>query len=62
MVLGKLAKEGVKILSVIPQKESLESMFLKEITRKPGDTHCAELTLVDGGHHRVEKKPQGVNT
>lgn len=35
LLLGKLVKDGARILSVTPRKETLESLFLKEITRKP---------------------------
>jgi ABC-2 type transport system ATP-binding protein len=45
MVLGKLAKEGVRILSVVPQKESLESLFFKEITQRPSKEESNELSL-----------------
>ncbi|MCX5801103.1 MAG: ABC transporter ATP-binding protein [Candidatus Eisenbacteria bacterium] len=46
MVIGKLARDGARILSVTPQKESLESLFLREITRKSGKEESRELTLV----------------
>jgi len=46
MVLGKLAKEGVRILSVTPQRESLESLFLKEVTQEPRKQDSRHLSLV----------------
>jgi ABC-2 type transport system ATP-binding protein len=46
MVLGKLAKGGVRILSVVPQKESLESLFFKEVTQGSSKEESNELSLV----------------
>lgn len=46
LVLGKLAKEGAGILSVTPQKESLESLFLREITQKSSKEGSKDLSLV----------------
>jgi ABC-2 type transport system ATP-binding protein len=46
MVLGKLAKEGVQILSVVPQKESLESLFFKEVTQRSSEEESNELSFV----------------
>ncbi|UCF78941.1 MAG: ABC transporter ATP-binding protein [Candidatus Eiseniibacteriota bacterium] len=36
LVLGKLAREGARVLSVTPHKESLESVFVNEVARRPG--------------------------
>ena len=46
MVLGKLAREGARILSVTPHKESLESVFVKEVTQKPSRHKRGRLAVV----------------
>ncbi|MFH0777199.1 MAG: ABC transporter ATP-binding protein [Candidatus Eisenbacteria bacterium] len=46
MVLGKLARDGARILSVVPQKESLESLFLKEIAERPAKRASDSVSLV----------------
>ena len=48
MVLGKLAREGARVLSVTPHKESLESIFVKEITQKSTRRKRDRLTVVAG--------------
>jgi ABC-2 type transport system ATP-binding protein len=46
MVLGKLAREGAQVLSVTPHKESLESVFVKEITRNSPRQRRGRLAVV----------------
>ncbi len=48
MVLGKLAREGARILSVTPHKESLESIFVKEVAQKTARRKRGRLTVASG--------------
>jgi ABC-2 type transport system ATP-binding protein len=48
MVLGKLAREGARVLSVTPHKESLESIFVKEVTQKTVRSKRRRLTIASG--------------
>ena len=48
MVLGKLAREGARVLSVTPHKESLESIFVKEISQKSARYKRDRFTVVTG--------------
>lgn len=48
MVVGKLASQGVHIVSVTPHRETLESAFVKQVTRAKRESGEHFLSLVGG--------------
>ena len=54
LVLGTLASHGARILSVTPHKETLESVFVRQVTRA-SLSHAAEGAEAPGGGGRTKR-------
>jgi len=46
LVLGKLVKDGARILSVTPKKETLESLFVRQITGRRAETETEDVYTI----------------